>query len=355
MRLALLGVPENGFQPPSKVVEVISRMASCGAMPLLPTPAGRHPTGGWVPVSTGTTSGGAPYRLPHLFPTGDVSQDVGRSGILGPGARIARVPSTVLDSRVQDPGAYVMTPPIDLHGEDRRRFWRRQPSSSIARPTWEAIRAGAFSTSAAKPATSRRGGANGTRFAQVPERVVAPGAGGRRQAQSERAAGVSPGGVRRIGRRQRGPGLRDGHGRLRLATSTYETARHRHHRPQHRVRRPGRPWRPFIDTGREGFRLALDISAYSLLPAGAIARFGAPLMAPDGGSILAMTFQASERIFPGCCRYNVMGLGRRRPRPWRTRSNISPSTWDGTTYASTPSPRALWTRCRRALSAGTAT
>ena len=61
---------------------------------------------------------------------------------------------------------------------------------------------------------------------------------------------------------------------------------------------------PFMDTGREGFRLALDISAYSLLP---IARFGAPLMAPDGGSIVAMTFQASDRIFPG---YNVMGTAK---------------------------------------------
>ena len=61
---------------------------------------------------------------------------------------------------------------------------------------------------------------------------------------------------------------------------------------------------PFMDTGREGFKLALDISAYSLLP---IARFGAPLMAPDGGSILAMTFQASGRVFPG---YNVMGTAK---------------------------------------------
>ena len=59
----------------------------------------------------------------------------------------------------------------------------------------------------------------------------------------------------------------------------------------------------FIDTGREGFRLALDISAYSLLP---VARYGAPLM-PDGGSIVTLTFQASERVFPG---YNVMGTAK---------------------------------------------
>ncbi len=60
----------------------------------------------------------------------------------------------------------------------------------------------------------------------------------------------------------------------------------------------------FVDTGREGFRIALDISAYSLLP---IARFGSPLMAANGGSILAMTFQAAERAFPG---YNIMGTAK---------------------------------------------
>ena len=60
---------------------------------------------------------------------------------------------------------------------------------------------------------------------------------------------------------------------------------------------------PFVDTGREGFRLALEISAYSLV---SIARYGAPLMT-GGGSILTMTFQASERVFPG---YNVMGTAK---------------------------------------------
>jgi len=61
---------------------------------------------------------------------------------------------------------------------------------------------------------------------------------------------------------------------------------------------------PFMDTGREGFRMALDVSAYSLIP---IARHGIPLMESDGGTILAMTFQASERVFPG---YNVMGTAK---------------------------------------------
>ena len=60
----------------------------------------------------------------------------------------------------------------------------------------------------------------------------------------------------------------------------------------------------FVDTPREGFRVALDISAYSLV---SIARYGAPLMAESGGSIVTMTFQASERVFPG---YNVMGTAK---------------------------------------------
>lgn len=59
----------------------------------------------------------------------------------------------------------------------------------------------------------------------------------------------------------------------------------------------------YMKTGREGFRLALDVSAYSLLP---IARYAADYM-NDGGSIVAMTFQAAERVFPG---YNVMGTAK---------------------------------------------
>ena len=56
----------------------------------------------------------------------------------------------------------------------------------------------------------------------------------------------------------------------------------------------------FVDTGREGFRLAMEVSAYSLLP---LVRHCAPLM-PNGGSVVAMTFDASQRVYPG---YNVMG------------------------------------------------
>ena len=57
----------------------------------------------------------------------------------------------------------------------------------------------------------------------------------------------------------------------------------------------------FVDTGREGFRLALDISAYSLVP---VVRYAAPLMSENGGSVLTLTFMASTKVFPG---YNVSG------------------------------------------------
>jgi len=59
----------------------------------------------------------------------------------------------------------------------------------------------------------------------------------------------------------------------------------------------------FIDTDREGFRIALDISAYSLV---SIARHAAPLMS-DGGAIIAMSFMAAEKVFPG---YNVMSTAK---------------------------------------------
>ena len=59
----------------------------------------------------------------------------------------------------------------------------------------------------------------------------------------------------------------------------------------------------YADTGREGYRMALEISAYSLLP---MVRHAAPLMT-DGGSVLALTFDASQRVYPG---YNVMGTAK---------------------------------------------
>src|SRR5687768_2628910 len=62
---------------------------------------------------------------------------------------------------------------------------------------------------------------------------------------------------------------------------------------------------PFVDTSREGFRLALDVSAYSLI---ALSKRAAPLMErKGGGSILTLTYLGSERVFPN---YNVMGVAK---------------------------------------------
>ncbi len=59
----------------------------------------------------------------------------------------------------------------------------------------------------------------------------------------------------------------------------------------------------FSKTDRDGFRLALDISAFSIIP---MVRHAAPLMT-DGGTVVAMTFLAAEKVFPG---YNVMGVAK---------------------------------------------
>jgi len=59
----------------------------------------------------------------------------------------------------------------------------------------------------------------------------------------------------------------------------------------------------FVDTSREAFRVAHDVSAYSLV---ALARGAAPLMT-GGGSIVAMTYYGSEKVVP---HYNVMGVAK---------------------------------------------
>ena len=59
----------------------------------------------------------------------------------------------------------------------------------------------------------------------------------------------------------------------------------------------------FLDTTREGFRIAHDISVYSLI---ALARAAAPLM-DDGGSILTLTYYGAEKVVP---HYNVMGVAK---------------------------------------------
>src|SRR5688572_21841765 len=62
---------------------------------------------------------------------------------------------------------------------------------------------------------------------------------------------------------------------------------------------------PFVQTSRQGFGLALDISAYSLI---ALARGAKPLMdARGGGSIVTLTFLGSDRVFPN---YTVMGVAK---------------------------------------------
>lgn len=61
---------------------------------------------------------------------------------------------------------------------------------------------------------------------------------------------------------------------------------------------------PFIQTTREGFHTALDISAYSLV---ALAKRAEPLMKEHGGSVLALTYMASERVMP---KYNVMAVAK---------------------------------------------
>src|SRR4051812_6606205 len=62
---------------------------------------------------------------------------------------------------------------------------------------------------------------------------------------------------------------------------------------------------PFVQTTREGFKTALDISAYSLI---ALSRGALPLMEKrGGGSILTLTYLGSERVFQN---YNVMGVAK---------------------------------------------
>jgi len=59
----------------------------------------------------------------------------------------------------------------------------------------------------------------------------------------------------------------------------------------------------FIHTTRAGFRIAHDVSVYSLI---AVARAAAPLM-QDGGSIITMTYYGAEKVVP---HYNVMAVAK---------------------------------------------
>lgn len=59
----------------------------------------------------------------------------------------------------------------------------------------------------------------------------------------------------------------------------------------------------FINTSREGFRLALEVSVYSLI---AVSRAAVPLMT-EGGSIMTLSYYAAEKVVPN---YNVMAVAK---------------------------------------------
>lgn len=61
---------------------------------------------------------------------------------------------------------------------------------------------------------------------------------------------------------------------------------------------------PFVETTRAGFHTTLDISSYSLV---AMAKRAKPLMEKHGGSIITLTYMASERVMP---KYNVMAVAK---------------------------------------------
>ena len=61
---------------------------------------------------------------------------------------------------------------------------------------------------------------------------------------------------------------------------------------------------PYVETSRQGFHLALDVSAYSMV---ILARQAAALMEGRGGAILTMTYMGAEKVIPN---YNVMGVAK---------------------------------------------
>ena len=60
----------------------------------------------------------------------------------------------------------------------------------------------------------------------------------------------------------------------------------------------------YLNTSREGFRIAMDISAYSLV---AVTRYAMPLMGGQGGSIITLTYYGAEKVVSN---YNVMGVAK---------------------------------------------
>jgi enoyl-[acyl-carrier protein] reductase I len=59
----------------------------------------------------------------------------------------------------------------------------------------------------------------------------------------------------------------------------------------------------FLDTTRDGFKIAMEVSVYSLI---AVSRGAVPLMT-DGGSIMTMSYYAAEKVVPN---YNVMAIAK---------------------------------------------
>src|SRR5579863_6676738 len=59
----------------------------------------------------------------------------------------------------------------------------------------------------------------------------------------------------------------------------------------------------FLNTSRDGFRVAMDVSVYSLI---AVSRGAAPLMT-EGGSIITLSYYAAEKVVPN---YNVMAVAK---------------------------------------------
>lgn len=59
-----------------------------------------------------------------------------------------------------------------------------------------------------------------------------------------------------------------------------------------------------VDTSRDGFALAHDISSYSLI---ALAKAAEPLLEKEGGSIVALTYLGADAVIPN---YNIMGLAK---------------------------------------------
>jgi enoyl-[acyl-carrier protein] reductase I len=110
----------------------------------------------------------------------------------------------------------------------------------------------------------------------------------------------------------------------------------------------------FVDTSRDGFALALDVSAYSLV---ALAREARPLLR-SGGSIMTLTYYGAEKV---TANYNVMGVAKAALEASvrylaRTGSGSTPSApapcapwprpvWPGSSGCTAPSPTSP--RCAR--------